>query len=107
MDGTEKGERKVKKGERKVKTIITLGDTELTVIHTHIRASRGYREKGGLQIEPDESAHEEVEDILLAGTDISLYSLIEDLNGLDVIEAKLALEDNSDEPDYPERDEDE
>ena len=68
---------------------ITLGGLKLDVHYRHYPASRGLFEKGGGQLSPDEPESYEVEDVILVGTVISVYGLIDELEGLDTIEAEL------------------
>jgi hypothetical protein len=74
-----------------MKTIrLSVEGVELDIDYTHVPFYRGAYEKGGLQLSPDEPEHNEVEDIRIAGTGISLFSMIDCMNGLDVIETELA-----------------
>lgn len=74
------------------KTTITICGVDLDVDYQHHPAYRGQYEKGGLQISPDEPAFNEVHDVRVAGTAISIWGLIDELNGIEIIEAQLALE---------------
>ena len=74
------------------KSTIEIGGVSLDVDYHHHPAQRGVYEKGGLQISPDEDAFNEVEDVRVSGTDISIMGLINELNGNDIIEAELSLD---------------
>lgn len=83
------------------KATITMSGIPLDVDYTHHPASRGYYEKGGIQISPDETAFNEVLDIRIAGTIYSIYQLFEDFDLLEHVEAELSLE-TEDEGNYDE-----
>ena len=78
---------------------------ELDVDFIHYSYYPGAYEKGGAQLSPDEPAHDEVQDVRIAGTDISLFNMIDCMNGFDVIEVELAKREIDDSID--ERDDDE
>jgi hypothetical protein len=71
---------------------ILINGVSLDVDYTHHPAERGVYEKGGLQISPDEDAYNEVEDVRVSGTAVSIMGLIDEFNGIDIIEAELSLE---------------
>lgn len=83
---------RISQGPKMSKSTIEVGGVALDVDFYHHPAERGVYEKGGLQISPDEDAYNEVEDVRVSGTEISIMGLIDELNGLDTIEAELSLD---------------
>lgn len=76
---------------------INVSGVELDVTYTYYPHHSGAYERGsGVKLEPDEPAHYEVEEVKVAGTDISLFALIEEIGGFDTIEAELASQTNED-----------
>lgn len=76
------------------KTTIIIGGVALDVDYHHHPRERGTYERGGMQISPDEDAFNEVEDVRVSGTEISIMGLIDELNAIDTIEAELSLEND-------------
>jgi hypothetical protein len=74
------------------KSTIIIGGVSLDVDYTHHPEYRGAYERGGIQVSPGEPAHNEVEDVRVSGTNVSIFGLIEELDAFDTIEAKLSLE---------------
>ncbi len=74
------------------KAIISICGVDLDIDYQFHPAYPGHYEKGGMQISPDEPAFNEIHDVRIAGTGISIWGLIDELNGIDTIEAQLALE---------------
>lgn len=77
---------------------INVSGVDLEVTYTYYKFCAGATERGsGVKLEPDEPAHFEVEEVVLPGSGVSLYSLIDDMNGFDILEAELASQTNEDE----------
>lgn len=72
---------------------ITFAGVKLAIDYTYHPYYRGVYEKGGGQISPDEPAHVEIEEVKVAGTDISLYNLFDQLDAIRDLEAEIPLED--------------
>jgi hypothetical protein len=77
---------------------INVSGVDLDVTYTYYPHHSGASERGsGVKLEPDEPAHFEVEEVVFPGSGVSLYALIDDMNGFDTIEAELSSQTDEEE----------
>lgn len=91
--GSLKGSLKVTRPSRRA-AILDFCGLSLDVGYTFYPFHRGYHEKGGGQIDPDEPAHNEIESVTIEGTSISLYELLDHLDALNSIDELLPNEED-------------
>lgn len=87
---------------------IRLGGLDLRIEYIFHPAFRGHFEKGGPQLTPHEPAYNDIQAVIIVGTQVDILPLIDEVGGTDVIEVELANETSDDDSAYydePEKEE--